>query len=83
LSALEFSKSEQSGGGIMSDYISETMAQALVARRRRNIGPWKSIKKVQSANRGVPSAEVENAIAKAVMAVRKSRREPSPVDRPN
>jgi hypothetical protein len=57
--------------------ISGILAQALIVRRAlRNVDPWKSIDEVQSANRGVPSAEVENAVAKAVKAVRKARRGP-------
>lgn len=56
--------------------ISGILAQALIVRRAlRNVDPWKSIEEVQSANRGVPAAEVENAVAKAVKAVRKARRE--------
>jgi hypothetical protein len=55
--------------------ISGILAQALIVRRAlRNVDPWKSIEEVQSANRGVPAAEVENAVAKAVKAVRKDRR---------
>lgn len=57
--------------------ISGILAQALVVRRAlRNIDPWKSIEEVQSANRGVPTAEVEDTVAKAVRAVRKARRGP-------
>ena len=57
--------------------ISGILAQALIVRRAlRNVDPWKSIEEVQSANRGVSAAEVENAVAKAVKAVRKARREP-------
>ena len=57
--------------------ISGILAQALVVRRAlRNVDPWKSIEEVQSANRGVPAAEVENTVAKAVRAVRKARRGP-------
>jgi hypothetical protein len=57
--------------------ISGILAQALIVRRAlRNVDPWKSIDEVQSANRGVPAAEVENAVAKAVKAVRKARRGP-------
>jgi hypothetical protein len=55
--------------------ISGILAQALIVRRAlRNVDPWKSIDEVQSANRGVRAAEVENAVAKAVKAVRKARR---------
>jgi hypothetical protein len=55
--------------------ISGIFAQALIARRAlRSIDPWKSIDEAQSANRGVAAAEVERAVAKAVKAVRKSRR---------
>ncbi len=55
--------------------ISGILAQALIVRRAlRNVDPWKSIDEVQSANRGVSAAEVENAVAKAVKAVRKARR---------
>ena len=58
--------------------ISGILAQALIVRRAlRNVDPWKSIDEVQSANRGVPTAEVENTVAKAVKAVRKARRGPS------
>ena len=57
--------------------ISGILAQALIVRRAlRDVDPWKSIDEVQSANRGVPAAEVENAVAKAVKAVRKARRGP-------
>jgi hypothetical protein len=57
--------------------ISGILAQALIVRRAlRNVDPWKSIEEVQSANRGVSSAEVENAVVKAVKAVRKARRGP-------
>ena len=57
--------------------ISGILAQALIVRRAlRSIDPWKSIDEVQSANRGVSAAEVENLVAKAVKAVRKSRRLP-------
>jgi hypothetical protein len=57
--------------------ISGILAQALIVRRAlRNVDPWKSIEEVQSANRGVSSTEVESAVAKAVKAVRKARREP-------
>jgi hypothetical protein len=58
--------------------ISGIFAQALIVRRAlRNVDPWKSIDEVQSANRGVSAAEVENAVAKAVKAVRKARRGPT------
>jgi hypothetical protein len=57
--------------------ISGILAQALIVRRAlRNIDPWKSIDEVQSANRGVSAAEVENSVARAVKAVRKARRGP-------
>jgi hypothetical protein len=57
--------------------ISGILAQALIVRRAlRNVDPWKSIDEVQSANRGVPAAEVENAVARAVKAVRKAQRGP-------
>jgi hypothetical protein len=57
--------------------ISGILAQALIVRRAlRNVDPWKSIEEVQSANRGVPAAEVESTVAKAVRAVRKARRGP-------
>jgi hypothetical protein len=57
--------------------ISGILAQALIVRRAlRNVDPWKSIEEVQSANRGMPAAEVENAVAKAVKAMRKARRGP-------
>jgi hypothetical protein len=56
--------------------ISGILAQALIVRRAlRNIDPWKSIAEVQSANRGVSAQEVERAVARAVRAVRKDRRE--------
>jgi hypothetical protein len=55
--------------------ISGIFAQALIVRRAlRGIDPWKSIDDVQSANRGIPAAEVEREVAKAVKAVRRSRR---------
>jgi len=55
--------------------ISGIFAQALMVRRAlRNIDPWKSIEKVQSANRALPAQEVERVVAKAVKAVRKDRR---------
>jgi len=57
--------------------ISGILAQALIVRRAlRSIDPWKSIDEVQSANRGVSAPEVESLVAKAVRAVRKSRRRP-------
>jgi hypothetical protein len=57
--------------------ISGILAQALIVRRAlRSIDPWKSIEEVRSANRGRSAAEVESAVAKAVKAVRKVRREP-------
>ena len=56
--------------------ISGILAQALIIRRAlRNIDPWRSIDEVQAANRGVPAAEVDRLVAKAVKAVRKARRE--------
>jgi hypothetical protein len=55
--------------------ISGIFAQALIVRRAlRNIDPWKSISEVHSANRGIPQAEVERTVARAVRAVRKDRR---------
>ncbi len=55
--------------------ISGIFAQALIVRRAlKNIDPWKSIDEVQSANRGIAEEEVELAVAKAVKAVRRSRR---------
>jgi hypothetical protein len=55
--------------------ISGIFTQALVVRQAlRNIDPWKSIDEVQSANRGVPSQEIESAVAKTVKAVRKNQR---------
>ena len=55
--------------------ISGIFAQALIVRRAlRNVDPWKSVSAVQSANRGISETEVEHAVAKAVKAVRKSRR---------
>ena len=57
--------------------ISGILAQALIVRRAlRNVDPWKSIEEVQSANRGVLAAEVEDTVAKSVRAVRKVRRGP-------
>ncbi len=57
--------------------ISGILAQALIVRRAlKNIDPWKSIDEVQSANRGVSAAAVENSVARAVRAVRKARRAP-------
>jgi hypothetical protein len=57
--------------------ISGILAQALIVRRAlRNVDPWKSIDEVQSANRGMSAAEVENSVGKAVKAVRKARRGP-------
>jgi hypothetical protein len=57
--------------------ISGILAQALIVRRAlRNVDPWKSIDEVQSANRGMSAAEVENSVARAVKAVRKARRGP-------
>jgi hypothetical protein len=55
--------------------ISGILAQALVVRRMlRRIDPWKSISEIRSANRSTPTAEIENTVARAVKAVRKSRR---------
>ena len=55
--------------------INGILAQALIVRRAlRSIDPWKSIDQVQSANRYVTAAEVERSVAKAVKAVRRSRR---------
>ena len=55
--------------------ISGILAQALVVRRMlKRVDPWKSINEVRSANRSTPTAEIENAVARAVKAVRKSRR---------
>jgi hypothetical protein len=55
--------------------ISGILAQALVVRRAlRKIDPWKAIAEVQSANKGVAQAEIERTVARAVKAVRKSRR---------
>jgi hypothetical protein len=57
--------------------ISGILAQALIVRRAlRNVDPWKSIEEVQSANRGLPVEEIENAVTKAVKAVRKAQRGP-------
>jgi hypothetical protein len=54
--------------------ISGIVAQALVVRRAlRNVDPWKSIDKVQSANSGFPAREIERAVAQAVKAVRNSK----------
>jgi hypothetical protein len=60
---------------MMSDYTSCVLTQSLIAQRRRDVDPWKSIEKVQSANRGTPSAEAENAVAQAVKALRIARHE--------
>jgi hypothetical protein len=55
--------------------ISGIFAQALIIRRAlRTIDPWKSIGEVQSANRGTAARVVELEVAKALKAVRKSRR---------
>ncbi|MGB7601269.1 MAG: hypothetical protein WBM24_13240 [Candidatus Sulfotelmatobacter sp.] len=55
--------------------ISGILAQALIVRRAlRGIDPWKSIDEVQSANRGLSAAQIENSVARAVKAVRKARR---------
>ena len=55
--------------------ISGIFAQALIVRQSlKKIDPWKSIREVQSANRGVASADVELAVSKAVNAVRRNRR---------
>jgi len=68
---------------MMSDYIGWILAQALIGRRPlRNVDPWKSIEEVQSANRGIHSTEVENAVGKAVKAVRKAHSERLPAARP-
>jgi hypothetical protein len=57
--------------------ISGILAQALIVRRAlRKIDPWKSIDEVQAANRGISAAEIENSVARAVRAVRKTRRGP-------
>jgi hypothetical protein len=54
--------------------ISGIFAQALIVRRAlRNIDPWKSIDRVQSANRDVPAREIERAVAQAVKAVRNGK----------
>lgn len=56
--------------------MSGILAQALVVRRAlKDIDPWKSIAEVQSANRGSSGPEVERAVARAVKAVRKNRRD--------
>jgi hypothetical protein len=60
---------------MMSDYVGWKLAQVLIARRTRSVDPRKSIDKVQSANWGTPSAEVENAVAQTLKAVRKARSE--------
>jgi hypothetical protein len=55
--------------------ISGILAQALIVRQAlRKIDPWRSIDEVQSANRAVPTREVERAVAKAVKQVRKNWR---------
>lgn len=55
--------------------ISGILAQALIVRRAlRSIDPWKAIDELQSANRETPSDEIERKVAKAVKAVRKTRR---------
>jgi hypothetical protein len=55
--------------------ISGILAQALTVRRAlRDIDPWKSIEKVQSANRRVPAQQIERAVARTVRDVRKHRR---------
>jgi hypothetical protein len=54
---------------------SEIVAQALIAGRTlKKSDPWKSIRGVQSANRGVAEAQVELAVARAVREARKDRR---------
>jgi hypothetical protein len=61
--------------------ISGILAQALIVRRAlRNVDPWKSIEEVQSANQGVPAAEVENTVGKAVRAIRKARHQKAPLE---
>ncbi|MCU1297907.1 MAG: hypothetical protein JWO91_2185 [Acidobacteriaceae bacterium] len=56
--------------------INGILAQALIARRAlKSIDPWKSIAEVQSANRGLETADIESVIAKSVKAVRRSRRD--------
>jgi hypothetical protein len=55
--------------------ISGIFAQALIVRRAlRGIDPWKSIAEVQRANRSAAATDVTSEVAKAVKAVRKSRR---------
>ncbi len=55
--------------------ISGILAQALMVRQAlKGIDPWKSIDEVRSANRDIPTQEIERAVAKAVKAVRKGRR---------
>ncbi|HJT70040.1 MAG TPA: toxin-antitoxin system HicB family antitoxin [Terriglobales bacterium] len=55
--------------------ISGICTQALVIRRAlRGVDPWKSIERVQRANRNIPPMDVEREVAKAVKAVRKLRR---------
>lgn len=55
--------------------ISGICTQALIVRRAlRGVDPWKSIERVQYANRNIPPADVEREVAKAVKAVRKLRR---------
>jgi hypothetical protein len=54
--------------------ISGIVAQALIVRRAlRNIDPWKSIAKVQSANRALSAQEIERTVAHAVKAVRNGK----------
>jgi len=55
--------------------ISGIFAQALIVRRTlKTIDPWKAIDEVQVANRDRSEKSIEAAVAKAVKAVRKSRR---------
>jgi len=55
--------------------ISGIFAQALIVRRTlKTIDPWKAIDEVQVANRDRSENSIEAAVAKAVKAVRKSRR---------
>jgi hypothetical protein len=55
--------------------ISGIVAQAVTIRSAlRNVDPWKSIEKAQSANRGIPFEEIEREVARAVKAVRNNRR---------
>ena len=55
--------------------ISGIFAQALIVRRTlKTIDPWKAIDEVRVANRDRSENSIEAAVAKAVKAVRKSRR---------